>query len=77
MRLGDTVKIIFDDHSEGGDELLRFIVFGRLVHKTRTMLSVQGWCYEDLRTESDDNCHQWNISRKSILCTKVLEEAEG
>lgn len=77
MKIGDTVKVVFTDHTEGSGEdgsLLNFVVFGRLVKKTKLMLSVQPWCYADESAVPDENCNQYNISRRSVISTAVLTE---
>ena len=74
MKLGDILAVEFDDHTEGQSGLCRFVVFGRLVKKTRTMLSVHSWCNADPNEPADENCVQYNISRKSVIRVAVLTE---
>ena len=71
-KIGDVVRIVFDDHSEDLDSLIRFEVFGRLTKKTRSVLTVHSWCYEDRAALSDDNCKTFNIARKLIVGVEIL-----
>jgi len=73
LKIDDTVKIRFFDHTEGESGLLEFFVYGKLVKKTKSCLTVQSWCYAD-SDEFDSNVVQFNISRPSIVDVVVLKE---
>ena len=73
-KLLSVLCITFDDHSEGGDELREFQVYGRLVKKTKVCLTIQSWCYPD-STVADSNVVQFNIARKAIKSITLLKPA--
>ncbi len=73
-KLLDVLCVTFDDHSQGGDELIEFAVYGRLIKKTKACLTIQSWCYPDSKT-FDDNVVQFNIARKAIKSITLLKPA--
>lgn len=79
LKLGDDVKVWFDDHAEasGGDndeKVQQFFAMGVLVSKSRKELVVRSWGYgHDEAGASDENTHQWVIARKAVTNVRVLK----
>lgn len=73
MRLGDIVEIEFRDHAKG-DETIPFLVWGRLVKRTRHDLTIAVWDYAE-RTKfnaSDPNVDTYSIARDAIISYRVF-----
>lgn len=72
--LGDMVRIVFDDHSEGEQHIV-FEVFGRVLRKDRRSIVLASWKYAD-SVEVDENICQWTILRAGIRFIEILESKQ-
>jgi hypothetical protein len=72
--LGDMVRIVFDDHSEGEQHIV-FEVFGRVLRKDRRSIVLASWKYAD-SAEVDENICQWTILRAGIRSIDILESKQ-
>ena len=74
MKIGDVVEIEFRDHAKG-DESILFCVWGRVIKRTRSDITVAVWSYSDpkYRPRPDDpNVEKYTIARDAILSTRVF-----
>lgn len=69
--IGDMVRIVFDDHSEGEQHIV-FEVFGRVMRKDRRSIVLASWKYAE-SSEVDENICQWTILRAGIRYIDVLK----
>ena len=74
---GDLVRVEFDDHVRDGDELIRFIVYGRVLNITRHAITVAVWEYADPNVPPDDNVDRYTIARKMIADVSLMVRAAG
>lgn len=65
----DEVRIWFKDHSEG-EELIDFLVYGRVAHETSDSVTVQCWCYPE-SLDVDDNVQTYTICKDAIIESMV------
>lgn len=68
---GDWVRVRFDDHVEGGDEVMEFWVCGRVAKKSRKALVVDSWAFVDPPSDREDN--RDNMTTHVILRATVRE----
>lgn len=74
---GDLVEIVFDDHVEDDDCLLRFRVVGYLAQLTRYKCVVNCWFYDDDPSHSDGNVKMFTISRRDVVRINRLTREDG
>lgn len=65
VSVGDIVRVVFDDHSEGNQHIV-FEVFGRIMAKNRRSIIVASWKY-DGSNEIDDNSVQYTLLTAAII----------
>ena len=70
--VGDVVAITFCDHCQGGRELLRFTVYGRVAHIENSFISVNCWEYAADPDADDDNVDCYTIARAAIETVQRL-----
>ena len=75
-RRGMIVSITFSDHVEGGSTAYRFVVYGRLVSVTRSVLAVDSWAYVNGKKKHDHNQTRFTIVRSAIHRIVRLKEDE-
>ena len=68
---GDWIRIRFDDHVEGGDDVMEFWVCGRVAKKTRKALVLDSWSFVNNPSDREDQRH--NITTHVILRSTVRE----
>ncbi len=73
--VGDVVRLVFDDHSEGEQHIV-FEVFGRVVRKDRRSFVVASWKYCDNDT-LDDNAVLYTILRAGIRQVEILSSKKN
>ncbi len=77
FRKGQLVKVVFDDHVQGADTPLRFIVYGRIQSSTKPAIVVDVWHYSDSKVVArDDNVERFTILKKTIVDAVELVEKE-
>lgn len=76
-KIGDTVEVVFLDHSEGPNEQT-FRVFGRVSNKNRTVYVIDCWCPENATDDDADgfNRHQYSILRNTIKELYILKRVK-
>lgn len=75
VRVGDEVRITFDDHVRDADDVMEFMVYGRVVKTSRKAITVDSWALADPlgdRDEDRENIHTFTILRKVINHIKVF-----
>jgi len=71
---GDIVKCVFLDHCENSDDPIEFILYGRLIQKTRAKLVIDCWEYADIEEKHDENEQRFTIVRSAVSeLTKLVE----
>lgn len=65
VSVGDIVRVVFDDHSEGNQHIV-FEVFGRIMAKNRRSIIVASWKY-DGSSEIDDNSVQYTLLTAAMI----------
>lgn len=70
VAVGDIVRVVFDDHSEG-NQCIIFEVFGRIMAKNRRSIIVASWKY-DGSNEIDDNSVQYTLLTAAIQSLEKL-----
>lgn len=76
--INDIVEIRFLDHSEDGEEVLEFVVWGRVHKETENAYIIRSWDYVSRLDEAEHggqehNCKTFAIVKKAILCLKTLK----
>lgn len=66
MRRGEIYQIRFLDHSEGGEDPIEFLVWGRVRSMTRAVVTLSSWDYPE-QADLDDNVQTYTIVRRAIL----------
>ena len=66
FRKGQVVEVEFLDHVEGGEEPLKFVVYGRIQRVDRKSITVICWGYTD-DTALDSNNNYFTIIRSTII----------
>lgn len=66
IRKGQIVAVTFDDHTQGGDSPIRFVVYGEVAVVSRSHLAIDSWAYADKRERHDANETRYNILRSTI-----------
>lgn len=69
-KVGDIVRIEFDDHSEGAQHIV-FEIFGRVASKSRRDIVVSVWKYAH-SSEVDANTVEYTILRAAIKEIQIL-----
>ena len=76
VREGEIVQVVFWDHAEGSDDVLRFEVFGRVVKVGKRHYTIDSWGYADgqaVDRESErDNLKTFNILKSAVDSAVVL-----
>lgn len=67
---GSVVEITFDDHTEGGEDVMECTVWGKVVAITPKAYTVQTW--ESHGSEDEYNRSTFNIVKKAIREIKTL-----
>jgi|694.fasta_scaffold00823_24 hypothetical protein len=73
--LGDVVRVVFDDHSEGEQHIV-FEVFGRVLRKDRRSLVIACWKYAD-NNDQDENMTAYTILRAAVKSLEILTPKEA
>lgn len=68
--VGDVVRVVFDDHSEGRQHIV-FEAFGRVTAKRKRDVVVAAWKYAE-SDELDENTVEYTILRAAIRSLDVL-----
>jgi hypothetical protein len=77
-KIGDVVRIVFIDHTEGGcDKVYEFEVFGRLAVDSDLHYTVDSWSYLEWpeghsREQERENISSFNIVKAAIKSIEVL-----
>lgn len=82
LSYGDIVEIRFLDHSEDGEDVLEFIVWGRIRSVTPNAYIIRSWDYTSLLDEAlhggvGHNCKTFAIVRSAIKEINVLRLADA
>jgi hypothetical protein len=72
--LGDVVRVVFDDHSEGEQHIV-FEVFGRVLRKDRRSFVIACWKYAD-NDDQDENMTAYTILRAAVRSIETLAPIE-
>jgi len=72
--LGDVVRVVFDDHSEGEQHIV-FEVFGRVLRKDRRSFVIACWKYAD-NDDQDENMTAYTILRAAVKFIHILVPKE-
>lgn len=70
FNVGDIVRVVFDDHSEGRQHIV-FEAFGRVTAKRKRDVVVASWRYAE-SDELDENTVEYTILRAAIRSLDVL-----
>lgn len=70
-KIGDVVRIIFEDHSEG-EQHIEFSVYGIVIKKDRRAILVGTFVYFPDFSDIDENAVVYTILRKTIKSIDVL-----
>jgi hypothetical protein len=74
--LGDVVRVVFDDHSEGEQHVV-FEVFGRVLRKDRRSFVIACWKYADSDVDEEDrNMTIYTILRAAVKFIDILVPKE-
>jgi hypothetical protein len=74
--LGDVVRVVFDDHSEGEQHVV-FEVFGRVLRKDRRSFVIACWKYADSDVDEEDrNMTVYTILRAAVRFIETLAPIE-
>lgn len=75
MKLGDIIKVTFDDHCEDGDKPMVFVVYGVLTKRASKYIIVKNWTtLGDAATDHANN-KRWVIIRSCIRSmVRLVEE---
>lgn len=68
--IGDIVAITILDHAQG-DQLLRFVLYGRVSIITQDALTVDCWHYAQ-GNERDDNVERFTVALAVVESIRVL-----
>lgn len=75
MRIGDVVEIEFRDHAQGPETIV-FLVWGRLVKRSKTDLVIAVWDYvsppKRRSLANDPNVETYTIARDAVISHRVL-----
>ena len=70
----DIVRVVFDDHVQNGDKLMRFVVYGRLASQRGNKVVVEGWTFlrQKDRENLGHNITKWAIAKSCIVSMEKL-----
>jgi len=75
MRIGDIVEIEFRDHAQGHETIV-FLVWGRLVKRTKTDLVIAVWDYaappRRRSFANDPNVETFTLARDAVISYRIL-----
>ena len=74
MKIGDEVKITFQDHAQDSNNLLLFNVYGIISRVTRSSVTINSWDYAGMISEEPNyNTTMFTIIRDTIVGVKYLK----
>ena len=73
------VWVRFDDHSEDGDDVIQFDLFGRVAKVTQRAVTIASWTYAggDRDMEEDGNIKRYTILRSAVRESHELTPRDG
>ena len=74
-RLNDIIQVTFQDHVEDSDETIRCVVYGKLVKKNNSTLTVECWTCTD-PVVNEDNNKRFSIVRRAIEFVEILLDGD-
>ena len=75
VKPGDIIRVIFDDHVQNGDALMRFAVYGRLRSQRGNKIIVEGWTFANPKHAElqSHNVTKWAIAKACIVSVTKLK----
>ena len=74
MKIGDEVKITFQDHAQDSNNLLLFNVYGIISAVTKSSVTINSWDAEGMISEEPNyNTTMYTLVRNAIVNVKYLK----